>query len=327
MQHHPRGRQAVSVSARSARPLTRIRGRRPRPPRAPQLGQSPGPPEPASARASAAAHRRRPEAQMADRFIRIDLSKAALDVPRPARRRRLPRARHPGRRAALVGVAPFPRDSGTLRAARAIWGGRAVVRTALYLAAMSGVRCNPTLRVLPPARRGRQAEESRAHRGRAQAADDPQHYRPRRHDLEPAGRVTGLTADHSRSLGHLQLVAWHAHCSLAGAPSSSSYSHSRILPDGQRAQNRVDTYEHRLSVRTKEEQAGFCGTLPVSVIAPFAGGGREVADYLVEIQLGVYLIGECYSVEVYRHGLLVSKRAQYACIARELGGCRRPCFL
>lgn len=33
-----------------------------------------------------------------------------------------------------------------LRGTRAIWGGRAVVRSALYLAAMSGVRCDPTLR-------------------------------------------------------------------------------------------------------------------------------------------------------------------------------------
>lgn len=61
----------------------------------------------------------------------------------------LPELGHLGRRqiAALVGLAPFPRDSGTLRGTRRIWGGRAVVRTVLYLAAMSGVRCNPTLRV------------------------------------------------------------------------------------------------------------------------------------------------------------------------------------
>jgi transposase len=60
----------------------------------------------------------------------------------------LPELGRLGRRqvAALVGLAPFPRDSGILRGTRAIWGGRAVVRTVLYLAAMSGVRCNPTLR-------------------------------------------------------------------------------------------------------------------------------------------------------------------------------------
>jgi transposase len=60
----------------------------------------------------------------------------------------LPELGQLGRRqvAALVGLAPFPRDSGTLRGTRAIWGGRAVVRTVLYLAAISGVRSNPTLR-------------------------------------------------------------------------------------------------------------------------------------------------------------------------------------
>jgi len=60
----------------------------------------------------------------------------------------LPELGRLGRRqvAALVGLAPFPRDSGMLRGTRTIWGGRAVVRTVRYLAAMSGVRCNPTLR-------------------------------------------------------------------------------------------------------------------------------------------------------------------------------------
>ncbi len=60
----------------------------------------------------------------------------------------LPELGRLGRRqiAALVGLAPFPRDSGILRGTRAIWGGRSVVRTVRSLAAMSGVRCNPTLR-------------------------------------------------------------------------------------------------------------------------------------------------------------------------------------
>lgn len=39
--------------------------------------------------------------------------------------------------AALVGVAPHPRDSGTLRGKRRIWGGRAPVRSALYLSVWS----------------------------------------------------------------------------------------------------------------------------------------------------------------------------------------------
>lgn len=48
--------------------------------------------------------------------------------------------------AALVGVAPLNRDSGTLRGRRTIWGGRAVVRTALYMAALVATRFNPVLR-------------------------------------------------------------------------------------------------------------------------------------------------------------------------------------
>src|SRR6202011_2924434 len=48
--------------------------------------------------------------------------------------------------AALAGLAPFNRDSGTLRGSRCIWGGRAQVRHVLYMATVAGVRCNPTIR-------------------------------------------------------------------------------------------------------------------------------------------------------------------------------------
>jgi transposase len=47
---------------------------------------------------------------------------------------------------ALAGVAPFNRDSGTLRGKRSICGGRATARKALYMAALVGSRCNPVLR-------------------------------------------------------------------------------------------------------------------------------------------------------------------------------------
>ncbi len=60
----------------------------------------------------------------------------------------LPELGHLGRReiASLVGVAPFARDSGKVRGMRRIRGGRASVRTVLYLAAMSAARFNPVLR-------------------------------------------------------------------------------------------------------------------------------------------------------------------------------------
>ncbi len=48
--------------------------------------------------------------------------------------------------AALAGLAPVNRDSGKMRGKRAIGGGRADVRTALYMAALSAVRHNPAIK-------------------------------------------------------------------------------------------------------------------------------------------------------------------------------------
>lgn len=47
--------------------------------------------------------------------------------------------------AALVGVAPFNRDSGTLRGKRTVWGGRATIRATLYMAALVATRFNPVI--------------------------------------------------------------------------------------------------------------------------------------------------------------------------------------
>ena len=48
--------------------------------------------------------------------------------------------------AALVGVAPYNRYSGTMRGKRTIWGGRARVRAALYMGALVASRFNPVIR-------------------------------------------------------------------------------------------------------------------------------------------------------------------------------------
>lgn len=48
--------------------------------------------------------------------------------------------------AALVGVAPLNRDSGTYRGKRIVWGGRAYVRSLLYMGTLTAMRCNPTIR-------------------------------------------------------------------------------------------------------------------------------------------------------------------------------------
>ncbi len=49
--------------------------------------------------------------------------------------------------AALVGVAPLNRDSGTLRGKRTVWGGRAQVRAPLFMCTLVAVRHNPVLKV------------------------------------------------------------------------------------------------------------------------------------------------------------------------------------
>jgi transposase len=60
----------------------------------------------------------------------------------------LPELGRAGRRklAALVGVAPFNRDSGLMRGRRTIWGGRAAVRVALYQAALVASRHNALIK-------------------------------------------------------------------------------------------------------------------------------------------------------------------------------------
>lgn len=50
--------------------------------------------------------------------------------------------------AALVGVAPFARDSGKYRGQRTIWGGRASIRSILYMATISAIRFNPLIKPL-----------------------------------------------------------------------------------------------------------------------------------------------------------------------------------
>lgn len=47
---------------------------------------------------------------------------------------------------ALVGVVPFNKDSGKTKGRRMIWGGRARVRKALYMAVISGIRCNSAIK-------------------------------------------------------------------------------------------------------------------------------------------------------------------------------------
>lgn len=53
--------------------------------------------------------------------------------------------------AALVGVAPYDRQSGTLKGRAMIRGGRAVVRNVAYMAAVAAARCNPAFKAMSSA--------------------------------------------------------------------------------------------------------------------------------------------------------------------------------
>ena len=61
----------------------------------------------------------------------------------------------PKRIASLVGVAPWPRDSGIFRGQRKISGGRASVRCSVYMATFVAIRCNPVIRAHYKALTGR----------------------------------------------------------------------------------------------------------------------------------------------------------------------------
>jgi len=50
--------------------------------------------------------------------------------------------------AALVGVAPYNRDSGQMRGKRTIWGGRTLIRKVLYMATLASITHNPVIKTL-----------------------------------------------------------------------------------------------------------------------------------------------------------------------------------
>ena len=80
--------------------------------------------------------------------------------------------------AALVGLAPFTRQSGQWRGKSFIGGGRASVRTALFMGAMVAQKHNPVLRAFFDASWQPASPKCRPHRRRPQAAHHSQRHRP-----------------------------------------------------------------------------------------------------------------------------------------------------
>ena len=98
--------------------------------------------------------------------------------------------------AALVGVAPFNRDSGAWRGHRMIAGGRTSVRNVLYMAALVGHPSQPDRQGdLPAPHQPRQTQEGRHHRLPPTAPDHPQRHRPNQISME--NRLTSNTVAHT----------------------------------------------------------------------------------------------------------------------------------
>ena len=105
--------------------------------------------------------------------------------------------------AALVGLAPVACDSGTLRGKRLVWGGRGRVRTALYMAALTGHPLQPRpAGLLPAPAARRQGQEGGPHRLHAQAAADPQRDRPRGTPWRQPPSTWGLDSQDNCSGAH-----------------------------------------------------------------------------------------------------------------------------
>lgn len=84
---------------------------------------------------------------------RVDLLKSFSGIADKTARTLIIALPEPGRLSskqigALAGLAPFARDSGKKRGQRQIGGGRAIVRAALYMPAITAIRCNPLIRAL-----------------------------------------------------------------------------------------------------------------------------------------------------------------------------------
>ena len=112
--------------------------------------------------------------------------------------------------AALAGLAPFNRDSGSMRGSRCIWGGRAQVRRVLYMATVAGVRSNPAIKnFLSAAACRREARQTRAHRLYAQIPRYSQCHASRQDSLANHLRSPPPTSPLSPLLG---AVSEHGCC-------------------------------------------------------------------------------------------------------------------
>jgi transposase len=78
-------------------------------------------------------------------YIGIDVSKDKLDLAIDGQADVATFSNDRRQICALVGLAPFDRDSGHWSGKRSIFGGRGAVRSVLYMATITAIRCNPVI--------------------------------------------------------------------------------------------------------------------------------------------------------------------------------------
>jgi len=122
----------------------------------------------------------------------------------------------------LAGLAPVADDSGQRHGVRSIWGGRAIVRKILYLAAVSASRCNADMKSLPTSHRQRKTPKTcRSSPSPESCLSSPTPSNPKPH-LAAERAKTCLTANTDALPVFEPHVSW-------GTPSAIQHARARFI--------------------------------------------------------------------------------------------------
>ena len=194
--------------------------------------------------------------------------------------------------AALVGVAPLARDSGTLRGKRIVWGGAGPGACgALHERARRRAPQPGHSRLLSALGGGRQTEEGRAHRVHAEVAHDPQRYAADQHRLEPLRDHLTFKTVATVVMRHGSLLEAQGRCAGQGGEAGRG----RVQTDAQAGVQTLDVGRKtraispalRRALTTRDPQCRFPGCqarhCDAHHVRHWAAGGATRLDNLVRL--------------------------------------------
>src|SRR5262245_48428658 len=85
-----------------------------------------------------------------------------------------------------------------------------------------------------------------------------------------------------------------------------------------RQQERLDAREEILGIRRREKESGFFRTLPMSAVGTRSRGGFEIGEELIEVEIGVDLVGQRDAIEINRDALRSAELAKHGAIQMDL---------